>query len=47
MKSRRLGGTGVRVSVVGIGTWQLSGEWGMRFTQREVDALWDARGTLA
>jgi len=39
MKYRMLGGTGVRVSVVGVGTWQLSGEWGMRFTQHEVDAL--------
>ena len=39
MKYRSLGGTGLTVSVVGVGTWQLSGEWGMRFTQHEVDAL--------
>jgi aryl-alcohol dehydrogenase-like predicted oxidoreductase len=39
MKYRRLGGTGLAVSVVGVGTWQLSGEWGQAFTQREVDQL--------
>lgn len=39
MKYRRLGRTGLRVSVVGIGTWQLGGEWGRSFTQQEVDAL--------
>ena len=39
MKYRRLGRTGLRVSVVGVGTWQLSGEWGQSFTQREVDRL--------
>lgn len=37
MKYRRLGRTGLRVSVVGVGTWQLSGEWGRRFTQPEVE----------
>jgi myo-inositol catabolism protein IolS len=39
MRYRRLGRTGLAVSVVGIGTWQLSGEWGRRFTQPEVDQL--------
>jgi aryl-alcohol dehydrogenase-like predicted oxidoreductase len=39
MKYRRLGGTGLAVSVVGVGTWQLSGEWGHRYTQPEVDRL--------
>jgi len=39
MKYRRLGRTGLAVSVVGVGTWQLSGEWGQTFTQREVDQL--------
>ena len=39
MKVRRLGGTGRKVSVVGVGTWQLGGEWGRRFTQPEVDRL--------
>ena len=39
MKYRRLGRTGLKVSVVGVGTWQLSGEWGRRFTQPEVKQL--------
>lgn len=42
MKFRRLGKTGLRVSVIGIGTWQLGGEWGKVFSQDEVDALFDA-----
>jgi len=41
MKYRRLGRTGLRVSVVGIGTWQLGGEWGKDFTQDEVDRMFD------
>jgi len=39
MKFRRLGKTGLRASVVGVGTWQFGGEWGKSFTQREVDAI--------
>jgi len=39
---RTLGSTGLKVSVVGIGTWQLGGEWGKAFTEREVGALFDA-----
>jgi myo-inositol catabolism protein IolS len=39
MRYRRLGGTGLEVSVIGLGTWQFSGEWGKDFTQPEVDAL--------
>ena len=39
MKYRGLGSTGLRVSVIGVGTWQLGGEWGQRFTQQEVDQL--------
>jgi len=42
MKYRILGRTGLKVSVVGLGTWQLGGEWGKAFTQSEVDALLDA-----
>ena len=39
MKYRTLGSTGLRVSVVGLGTWQLGGEWGKEFEQPEVDAM--------
>ncbi len=39
MKYRILGKTGVKVSVIGIGTWQFGGEWGKTFTQEEVDAM--------
>lgn len=39
MKFRILGKTGLRVSVIGVGTWQLGGEWGKQFAQAEVTGM--------
>ena len=39
MKHRTLGKTGLKVSVIGLGTWQLGGEWGKTFTPAEVTAM--------
>lgn len=39
MKYRRLGKTNLKISVVGVGTWQFGGDWGKDFTQPEVDAI--------
>lgn len=41
MKYRRLGSTGLPVSVVGIGTWQFGGEWGRTYDVPEVRAILD------
>ncbi|ANE46179.1 aldo/keto reductase [Paenibacillus swuensis] len=39
MKYRRLGNTGLKVSVVGVGTWQFGGEWGRSYTAEEAGAV--------
>ena len=42
MRYRILGRTGLRGSVVGLGTWQFGGEWGRDFSPAEADAILDA-----
>jgi aryl-alcohol dehydrogenase-like predicted oxidoreductase len=42
VRYRPLGRTGLSVSVIGLGTWQLGGEWGIDFTQAAVDEILDA-----
>lgn len=46
MQYRVLGSTGRSVSVIGIGTWQLGGEWARDYQQREVDDMLDAGAEL-
>jgi aryl-alcohol dehydrogenase-like predicted oxidoreductase len=46
MRYRILGSTGLRVSVVGVGTWQLGGEWGRTYSQDDVDAILDQASAL-
>lgn len=42
MQYRTLGTTGLRVSVIGVGTWQFGGEWGRDYSQADADAILDA-----
>lgn len=46
MEYRKLGQTGMVVSVVGLGTWQFGGEWGKTFELAEVEAIFDAARRL-
>jgi aryl-alcohol dehydrogenase-like predicted oxidoreductase len=46
MQYRNLGGTGLSVSVIGLGTWQFGGEWGRHFAQAEADAILDKAAEL-
>ncbi len=46
MRYRILGSTGLRVSVIGLGTWQFGGEWGRTFSQAEADAILDQAAEL-
>ncbi|WP_261302363.1 aldo/keto reductase [Paenibacillus andongensis] len=46
MKYRRLGKTDLKVSIVGVGTWQFGGEWGLTYTQAEADAILDQAAEL-
>lgn len=39
MKYRTLGKSGLKVSVIGMGTWQFGGEWGRDYTQAEVTPM--------
>lgn len=39
MMYKTLGTTDLNISIIGLGTWQFSGEWGKQFTKGEVDQI--------
>jgi aryl-alcohol dehydrogenase-like predicted oxidoreductase len=41
MRYRLLGGTGLSASIIGLGTWQYGGEWGITYTESDVAAIVD------
>jgi hypothetical protein len=47
MKYRRLGKTGLRVSVIEVGTWQLGGEGGSASPSSRSTSCWGGLGSLA
>jgi aryl-alcohol dehydrogenase-like predicted oxidoreductase len=46
MRYRLLGETSLNVSVVGVGTWQLGGEWARSYSQGEADTIFDQAASL-
>lgn len=46
MHYRPLGETNLKVSVIGVGTWQLGGEWARNYSQSEADAIFDQAAAL-
>ena len=42
MKYRSFSRKNIRVSVIGLGTWQFGGEWGQTYSQSEVNGIVDA-----
>jgi aryl-alcohol dehydrogenase-like predicted oxidoreductase len=46
MKYRTLGSTNLSVSIIGLGTWQYGGEWGIDYSDDQVLAIVDKAGEL-